>query len=77
LAVVAVAGLAAYTFIGSDNLAVNRAAWFVMGIFVWRLIRDWIWLRDVVDGFPFLDKVLDWEAVEKLAKEREPVTVGG
>ena len=48
-----------------------------MGIFVWRLIRDWIWLRDVVDGFPFLDKVLDWEAVEKLAKEREPVTVGG
>jgi len=72
LTVAVVVGLAAYSIVGDLGLIANRAVWLVVGIFIGRVIRDWIWLRDVVDGFPFLEKVLDWRAVQALAEERDP-----
>jgi hypothetical protein len=69
LALIAIACGVTYTLVGDTGLMLNRAIWLLAGVFVGRLLRDWIWLRDVVDSFPFLEKVVDWDAVQRLASE--------
>ncbi|MEI7780380.1 MAG: hypothetical protein WCJ18_00470 [Planctomycetota bacterium] len=77
LAVAVAIGGAAYTLFGNADLLMNRAIWLVIGIFIGRLVRDWIWLKDVVDAFPFMEKVLDWRVVEEIAADRAPDAVKG
>jgi hypothetical protein len=63
--------LTSYTVTGERGYAVNRLIWLLAGVFLGRLVRDYIWLKDVVDAGPFLEKVLDWDKVEKLASRAE------
>jgi len=55
---------------GTDDIDFNRIAFFLFGILFGRIARDIIWLKDVVDGFPFLEKILNWHEVEKIAEEK-------
>jgi hypothetical protein len=60
-----------YTFAGERGLFANRAIWLIAGVFIGRIARDYIWLKDVVDSVPFLEKVLDWGKVQELASQKE------
>lgn len=53
------------------GIASNRAIWLLAGLLVGRIIRDFIWLRDIVDSFTFTEKVLDWDKVTELANKQE------
>jgi len=60
-----------YTLVGDRGPLLDRAIWLVAGVFVGRILRDYIWLKDVVDAAPFLERVLDWTKVEALASQPE------
>lgn len=53
------------------DLALHHFIWLCAGILIGRILRDLIWLKDVVDAFPFLSKVLDWKKVEEYANNKD------
>jgi len=55
----------------SSDLMMERSIWLVGGVFIGRILRDLVWLKDVVDAFPFMEKVLNWDKVETIAKEKQ------
>jgi hypothetical protein len=54
----------------SDSIELDRAAFLVLGILIGRILRDMIWIKDIVDGFPFMEKVLNWDKVKEIAEEQ-------
>ena len=50
-------------------LGMHRVIWLLVGVLIGRIIRDLVWLKDIVDAFPFLKEVLDWQKVERLADD--------
>lgn len=70
--VVVVIGLLMSFAVGApEDLALNRSIFCLTGIFIGRIIRDMIWLKDIVDAFPFTEKVINWEKVEEIADQRQ------
>ncbi|MEM9156567.1 MAG: hypothetical protein AAGB13_16305 [Cyanobacteria bacterium P01_F01_bin.33] len=67
LTVVAVAFACAVAVFAPHEAYVNRMTFLFVGILLGRLARDAMWLKDVVDGYPFLERVLDWKRVEQMA----------
>lgn len=70
--VVVVIGLLVSFAVGDpEDLALNRIIFCLTGVFIGRILRDIIWLKDIVDAFPFTEKVINWEKVEKIADQRQ------
>ena len=70
LAIAAVILLVYTIFNPSSDILVERSIWLVGGVFIGRILRDIVWLKDVVDAFPFMNRVLNWEKVEAVAQEK-------
>ena len=69
LAIIAVCILIYSIFNPSSDLLIERSIWLVGGVFIGRILRDLAWLKDSVDAFPFLKKVLNWDKIETIAKK--------
>lgn len=54
-----------------DDVVMNRVAFGLLCIFIGRIFRDMIWLKDIVDAFPFTEKIIHWDKVNEFATKEE------
>lgn len=73
LSVVVILLLVALASVEPVSLMLNRVVYCLLGILIGRVLRDLVWLQDIVDGFSFSRKVIDWTKVEALAQNDDPV----
>ena len=52
-----------------EDVGMNRIIFCLLGIFIGRILRDMIWLKDIVDAFPFTEKIINWGKVEEIANK--------
>ena len=52
-----------------EDLGMNRGIFCLLGLFIGRILRDVVWLKNIADGFPFTEKIVNWDKVKELAKE--------
>ena len=46
----------------------NLTFLFMAGMFTGALLRDFSWLRGIKGSWPFKQKIIDWDKVEKIAE---------
>lgn len=61
-------GFLAYALTSPLERFTDRTIWLISGIFMGRVLRDLVWLKDAADSLPFMSKIIDWAKVDALAE---------
>ncbi|WFB37324.1 hypothetical protein P3T73_06060 [Kiritimatiellota bacterium B12222] len=70
ITIIAIVLMISYAITTPDDLILNRIIFCLMGVFIGRILRDMIWLKDIVDAFPFTEKIMNWEKIESIASDK-------
>jgi len=56
--------------LSADTFPSLRSVWFwAIGMFCGAIVRDFGWFRQIKRNWPFTEKVIDWEEVQRIAGE--------
>ncbi|MDF7809685.1 hypothetical protein P4E94_19760 [Pontiellaceae bacterium B12219] len=69
IALVVIGALVAGAVMTPEDVVMNRVIFCLLGILIGRILRDMIWLKDIVDAFPFTEKIINWDKVKEIANK--------